>query len=328
MDNNKAVQTAKNPIITACIAVVVALIMVISYIVALGKFENSDTGEQSKAQSAVSSEAQPESVPVSEDVTSETHPVYSYYDQLKLGNRAFTNDKVYKGNLAVVTSKNNAPDIDEDALKQIAYTRESSVYPLKDWTLVAYEEAILNIEKLIVDFYKDVPDNDLAVWNGYLPVDEVSEDSAQIDLVTGYSLQFALYAEGGSSHSFSDTEYSFLKDKAPLYGVIRRYAEGKEGYTNHEASSSVYRYVGLAHSGYMNHYNYCLEEYIAKIKSEGVLEFESTLATDKGSKYVVYYVPMDKSSNTTYVPVPTGGVYEYDVSGDGSEGFIVTVKFA
>jgi hypothetical protein len=99
----------------------------------------------------------------------------------------------------------------------------------------------------------------------------------------------------------------------------------KESYTGREVDYSVYRYVGIPHSDYMQRYKLSLEEYIDKIKTDKVLEFKSRF--EANTAYVVYYVPMSDQSNTTAIPLPNNGE-TYRISGDGSSGFIVTVKIS
>ncbi len=319
---NKKIKETRNTAVTAIVLIVVAIVMVVTYIVALSKFGKTDNEDVSSEQETVTSTEN-----VSVHVSAPIHQ-YKYYEQLKMGKCAYTNEKVLLGNLAVITALDNLPGINEKDLLNLAIEREHDSYVLKDWQIVAREETIDNMDKFLNAFSEAFPDNDLAVWNGYLSEENLKEGSASMDLATGYSLELAIYSANGSSQSFSDPEYSFLPDQAANYGIIQRYPKGKESYTGIEGNSTIYRYIGIAHSGYMKHYNYSLEEYVAKIKEEGVLEFSGYAKGDENSKYVVYYTKMSDRTNTTYVPIPTGGQYEYTVSGDGTSGFIVTVKIA
>jgi hypothetical protein len=73
----------------------------------------------------------------------------------------------------------------------------------------------------------------------------------------------------------------------------------------------------------MQRYKLSLEEYLDKIKTEKVIEFKSRFEAD--TAYVIYYVSSNDQGNTTEIPLPSGGE-NYQISGDGSDGFIVTVK--
>ena len=190
-------------------------------------------------------------------------------------------------------------------------------------SLVLYEEAVVGIDKFICSFYEEVPNNGLIINKGYTSSDKISASETVIDLTTGYSVQFSIY---NSAYKFSDVEFGYLRDQAYKYGVIQRYPEGKREYTMHDADNTIYRYVGLAHSQYMNLYRFSLEEYIDKVRTEKVIEFKSEL--EDNTAYVVYYVPLDENVETTYVPLPQGEQYSYSISGDGGNGFIVAVKVA
>lgn len=318
MGNIKNKQSSSAVLLTTFISVIVLA----SYIVALGKFGN----ENVEVTSTVSTESSEVSYEVSETVSvevSEPEQKYKYYSSIKMSNCAFTNDKIYKGNLALLKNKNNITAIDKDALSNVAAVRSSDKYGLRDYSLIAYKDAIVNIDKLILDFYAEVPENGVGILNGYISPEGVDTSKPEIELSTGLSFELTIFT---GSYSFSDTEYSFLRDRSYEYGLVERYPLGKEAYTGFDADPSIYRYVGVAHSWYMSFHNLSLEEYIDEIKSKQVLEFESGANNDKGSKYVVYYVPKNEKANTTYVNVPVDSSYKYEVSGDGTDGYIVTVK--
>ncbi len=315
---NKNNKTSSAFLITAVISVIVLS----SYIVALGKFGDEKMDVVSDVYSGSSESSYVVSEIVSEAV-SEPEQEYKYYDNIKMSNCAFTNDKIYKGNLALLKNKNQITAIDKDTLSNVAAVRSSDKYGLRDYSLIAYEDAIINIDKLILDFYDEVPQNGVGILNGYVSPDVIDISEPEIELATGLSFELTIFT---GSYSFSDAEYSYLRDRSYEYGLIERYPFGKEVYTGFDADPSIYRYVGIAHSWYMSFHNLSLEEYIDEIKTKKVIEFESGAANDMGAKYVVYYVPRDEKANTTYVNVPVDSSYKYEVSGDGSDGYIVTIK--
>ena len=73
----------------------------------------------------------------------------------------------------------------------------------------------------------------------------------------------------------------------------------------------------------MNYYNYSLEEYVDKLRTEKVIEFDSDLFP--GVAYVTCYFPVDVESTETIIKVPFDDSINYSVSGDGTRGFIVTI---
>lgn len=303
-------------LICGCLAVIFLLG---SYIAALAQFGN-PIEYKSDETSVIEESSEEESSEVSIESVAESE--YKYFDKMQFERRPFSNGSVADGSLAVVNETNKTfPVIDQSEIVNIGLVKTESVYGLSNMSLVMYEEAITNIDKFIVDFYQQVPRNGLIISKGYTSVDAVNKSEATVDLVTGYSVQFSIY---NSSYKFSDPEFAYLREQAYRYGVIQRYPSGKESYTGRDSDNTVYRYVGLAHSMYMNHYMLSLEEYIDRIRTYKVIEYESELENDVA--YVTYYVPVDETTGTTYVDVPVGDNCSFTVSGDGAKGFVVTVR--
>lgn len=319
MQKNKP-NTSKNTFLLAIAGLVAVLIMLTSFVVALTKFTDGDDVVESEAseestESFVS--ASPESSVVSGEDTK-----YDYYDDLNFENYPYRNDAVANGSLAIVNSSSAvAPTVDESKIVNIYQNMTPNVYSLSNISLVLYDEALQSFDRFIVSFFEQVPKNGLIINKGYTSSEAVAMSEHSADLSTGYSVQFSIY---NSNYSFSSDEFLYLKEQAFRYGIIQRYPENKEEYTGLEANNTIYRYVGLAHSLYMNHYRYSLEEYIDEIRTERVIEYKSEL--ESNVVYIIYYVPLDESVETTYVPLPTDENCSYSVSGDGSRGFIVTVK--
>lgn len=304
-----------------CILVVVAALTL--YIAALAQFETPETFIPTSSEESVESVFESSAAESSEEESSNAED-YEFYDELVFESKPFANSSVVNGPLAVIRDGSNGfPVIEQSDMVNIGHAKTESVYGLSNMSLVLYNDAIANIDKFIVNFYEQVPRNGLIINKGYTPADSSAAGDTTVDLSTGYSVQFSIY---NSSYNFSDDEFAFLREQAYKYGVIQRFPEGKEKYTSHDVDHKIYRYVGLAHSAYMNHYMYSLEEYIDVIRTHGVIEHKSEL--ELGVTYVIYYVPVDKSVGTTYVDVPVADTYEYTVSGDGDKGFIVTVKIA
>lgn len=330
MQMNKKSASNKNLLLVA-VGVLAALIMLTSFVVALSKFADNgdaDTSDQSAVESETTnsdaSGATSEEIE-SSDASNEVSQWGSsdgYYASLVMENYPHANASSYNGPLAVVSSANGAyPSVDDSKLVKIAQKKTAGVYGLSNTSLVIYEEAMSDMDRFIVGFYEQVPKNGIIVNKGFTSPDALSANDQTVDLASGYSFQLSIY---NSSYKFSSPEFAYLKEQAYKYGIIQRYPAEKSNYTGFEENASVYRYVGLAHSMYMNHYRHSLEEYIDKIRTQKVIEFKSELELD--TMYVIYYVPVDESVETTYVPLPTNEGCAYTVSGDGGKGFIVTVK--
>ena len=72
----------------------------------------------------------------------------------------------------------------------------------------------------------------------------------------------------------------------------------------------------------MKENNLCLEEYLTLLRNY-TTENHLKIVNWDGGIYEVYYVPADTTANTSYVLVPPDK--DYTISGNNSDGFIVTV---
>ncbi len=127
----------------------------------------------------------------------------------------------------------------------------------------------------------------------------------------------------GVQYDYDGTgEYAWINENCAHYGYVLRYAEDKQETTGIQAEPWHYRYVGQPHATYMMENNVCLEEYLTLLKNYTADEPLSITNWD-GEIYQVYYVATDTSTDSTYVMVPPDA--KYTISGNNSDGFIVTV---
>lgn len=314
MENKVNVQMDKKSTILIC--VLIFSLLFVSFFVSLTRFSDNVPNEHviSEEESYVSDHIDDTSV---ENTSIPTPSVnkYDYYDSINYTKVPVSNSNVKNGSLVLVDGSVGC-SVSDDELVPIHSSRTGK-YDLKDYSLRLKKEAIKNIDLFIMSFYSKYKNNGLGIAEGY----KTAVSGAETDLSTGYSVKLTTYK---TSNTLSDEDFGYLKEQSFKYGIIQRFPGGKKDSTGFDENLSIYRYVGLVHSCYMNHYNLSLEEYIDKIKTEKVIEYKNNYESD--SVYVVYYVPMDQSKDTTHVNVPSDERYECTVSGDGSNGFIVTVK--
>ena len=139
---------------------------------------------------------------------------------------------------------------------------------------------------------------------------------------SGYALDFSLYTDGVQYDYDGTGEYAWINENCAHYGYVLRYTEDKQDTTGIQAEPWHYRYVGQPHATYMMENNVCLEEYLTLLKNYTADEPLSITNWD-GEIYQVYYVAADTSADSTYIMVPPNA--KYTVSGNNSDGFIVTV---
>jgi D-alanyl-D-alanine carboxypeptidase len=327
MQENKHNAT-KNRSLVIIAGALAALVMLISFVVALSKFADPSDGLTDTSADVSDASGTDTSDVVSDEVSDVSEEISQwgstdgYYDTLVMENYPYANASSYNGPLAVISAQNGSyPVLDESKIVKIANKKTPGVYGLSNTSLAISEDAMTDLDRFVVSFYEQVPKNGLIIDKGYTSADALVSSDASIDLASGYSIKFSIY---NSNYKFSSPEFAYLKEQSYKYGIIQRYPADKESYTGFEESSTIYRYVGLAHSMYMNHYRHSLEEYIDKLRTQKVIEYKSDL--ELNTMYVIYYVPVDTSVETTYVPLPSNENCTYTVSGDGGKGFIVTVK--
>lgn len=138
------------------------------------------------------------------------------------------------------------------------------------------------------------------------------------DCVTGNTVDVALIAYGSViAYDGRDVE-GWVNENCTNYGFIVRYPEGKTGFTGEDYCPWHLRYVGYPHSLIMGEENMCLEEYLKHIRQfteESPLEY-----TANGITYEIYSIA--SMGDVTYINTPISG--GFNISGDGSVGYIVT----
>lgn len=227
------------------------------------------------------------------------------------------NKYVNSGALALV-SASSPKDIDQNLsnIKNL-YQNYNSRYGLVDASQKMAYDAIMGLNDLTDAFYASTHKNDL-VASGYRTVNELADEgttATRADLASGYSVYLI-----PTSGKMGVDEYLWLEDNGYKYGFVLRYTDKKSDITGVKASSSIYRYVGVASSIYMHNNDMCLEEYIEYLKTTNYKK--PIKITYEDVVYKVYYQKASTGGNTK-IMVP--GNYPYEISGNNTDGFIVTV---
>lgn len=305
-------------------SLILVFVMCISYVGALSRFSSLSlefSFDSNKQVDDTSDDAS--SVPETER---QPLPVdYDYYDELSFKTEKYKNSEVRNGTLAIVKSGASGAGIGESSIIQsdvmnVYNNRGSSKYGLSGTGLTLYGDALGAFDSWLDWFIETASITDVCIDKAYCSSSDVAGESKLMDLCSGFSLQLVVL---GGKYKLSDEVFSPLREQTHMYGIIQRYPMDKHTYTGHDVDYGLYRYVGVAHSDYMQKYKLSLEEYIDKIRTEKVIEFKSRI--EPKTAYVVYYVPVNDQGNSTEIPLPNGGEV-YQISGDGSNGFIVTVK--
>lgn len=252
---------------------------------------------------------------------------------------------INKGNLILV---NNDYDYDFEA-------NESSInlVDIDDYKCNAY--SVLNpdlqvgsvminaMNKMFSDFYNATGNDSVCVISAYRTleyqedlygdkVSEVGQTKANewaalpgfSEHHTGLAVDIGITAPGGGAETFrKDGDYAWVVENCYKYGLVNRYDETKREITGIMDEPWHYRYVGVPHAQVMYSQNLCLEEYIDSLKYYSYKGDHLKVAADNGKDYEIYYVNGKFRSG---VPVPKN--YDYTISGNNVDGFVVTVDMS
>ncbi len=140
------------------------------------------------------------------------------------------------------------------------------------------------------------------------------------DSKTGNTVDVAIVGSSSIIAYDGDDAEKWVVDNCSDYGYIVRYPQGKTEITGEEYYPWHLRYVGKPHAMIMKANNWCLEEYVSYVK--GYTRENPIVCNTNDRTYEIYSVP--SNSDVTYLSVPLSGNYE--ISGDGSTGYIITIE--
>lgn len=167
--------------------------------------------------------------------------------------------------------------------------------------------------------------NDYVAKNGEEAAKQLVSKPGESDHNTGLGFSLKVFTKGLSYQLWEIDGYEWIQENCHKYGFVERYPKNKIDTTDVNYSSAYYiRYVGIPHAEIMTSKGYCLEEYLAFIKDFSFDNTHYEFTSINGDSYEIYYVSADVEGDSVNVPVPKD--FEYSVSGDNMNGFIVTVK--
>lgn len=247
--------------------------------------------------------------------------------------------QLHKGNLILVRDGAACAFAEMDDLTSI-YEYKNDTYSIKNTSLKLNRQAIQPLNTMMTDFRNKTGLHDINIISAYRPAEEqkqlYEEKVAQTDEKeaarwvakpgcsehhTGYALDLGIYTDDGRSLEFRGTgKYRWICDNAARYGFVVRYEKNKESLTGIGNEPWHLRYVGRPHAWYMAQKNLCLEEYLELLKKYRYGEKHLLVKDSSAREYEVYYVPA--ADTKAGLPVPKDR--EYEVSGNNTDGFIVT----
>lgn len=253
-------------------------------------------------------------------------------------NVSVSNEDVHAGDLILVNT--DTAYVEENPTEIVSiYDHKTDNYHVSGTETSLRQPALDALNQMLDAFYVATGHQDMIVISGYRTTQQQElydadlaetggQTSTRVALPghseheSGYALDFSLYTDGVQYDYDGTGEYAWINENCAHYGYVLRYAEDKQETTGIQAEPWHYRYVGQPHATYMMENNVCLEEYLTLLKNYTADEPLSITNWD-GEIYQVYYVAADTSTDSTYVMVPPDA--KYTISGNNSDGFIVTV---
>lgn len=224
-----------------------------------------------------------------------------------------TKADIYKGALSEV-NEFLPSTVTKDELYSL-YGNISSA-KLSSSSLKAYYVAVEALQRLGSAFNAKKSGLSILISGAY------DKNSALPDLESGYSFYLKCQAGYSDIYTLDNTNSHIIKEFLSLhaseYGFIERYPEDSAYYTGvpGEKGLGVYRYVGVPHASFMKNHYLSLEEYLCYIKNLGD---KHLIIKDGNEEYEIFYLPYSES-----LSVPKED--DVTISGNNSDGFIVTVK--
>ena len=278
------------------------------------------------------------------DQPDENEPPVPVIDLSAYKDNQVSKDQIHKGSLVLVSS--NFKVVYPEAAELInLFNNKTASYKASINTMLLHKDSIGALNNLMDAFFAESGKNDVIIWTSYRTearqrevyneyVAQHGEEAAKTvvakpgesDHHTGLGVALRVFDDKGLTHKISEVDgYSWIQENCYKYGYVERYPSDKIDVTGLDYSSSVYlRYVGTPHAEIMKKNNWCLEEYLIKIKDYafGTSHYEYT--TEDGTAYEIYYVSGEGEGDTVNVRIPNEK--EYTISGNNMDGFIVTVK--
>ncbi|MBP0966888.1 MAG: D-alanyl-D-alanine carboxypeptidase family protein, partial [Oscillospiraceae bacterium] len=232
---------------------------------------------------------------------------------------------MYAGTLVLVNQENpsrlSAEELD---LEQVYYAEDKP-----DTYEISYpghtslnRTALSQFNRLMKSYYSATSNQEIMFNYGYL---DTGKEKSNPDSPSAYDIQLHIKRnDGGYEYISNISPYSWLFEHMASYGFVIRYPQDKSEITGERGGYTAIRYVGVPHASYMTENNLCLEEYLDQLKTRHHFFGGAPLEhiTNK-TRYLIYYVPVDSTATgDPEIPVPTSGSYE--ISGNNSDGFIVT----
>lgn len=233
---------------------------------------------------------------------------------------------VMNGLLAISSTGEDAAEADVENL--VSVYNASNKYGLSGNSLKLQQPALDAFNRMTNAFYDAKGKNTLLLDKAFTQISALKDRTIEADLPNGYTVSLSVYPVDPDGDYIGSGKFAWLNDNCNSYGYIQRYPAEKSSFTHVSGSGSsrIFRYVGIEHAAYMGKYHLCLEEYLEALRNTSAqqpLQVDYTDAQGNEQQCLVYFAAASEGENTD-LQIPKDYIDSYSVSGNGTDGYIVT----
>ncbi len=224
---------------------------------------------------------------------------------------------IYNGMLLQLDAAHGFTGISGTQLTTFAEKNDS--YRMKNLDLQANVSVVSAMNEMCKAYQAEIGAANLMVYSTLAVYEKAGSlyQTVLPDRATGYCVDLCLLHEDGTISSFTE-QNAWLAANCHRYGFIFSYTQAEEAATGVAAAPYHLRYVGKIHAGLMQEQKLGWNGYCEFLKSH-TLDAPLYYTVDE-VRYITYYVPA--GDGMTEVPVPKEA--EYTISGNNTDGYIVT----
>ncbi len=208
-----------------------------------------------------------------------------------------------------------------DAGELATFEGKNESYRMKRMDLSIKAEVVTAMNSMGSAYVNDNGAVNLMIYSTVAPYDVAGSlyPEQLPDRSTGYCIDLCLLNADETISKLTEPN-AWVQSYGWKYGFVQSYPAKDAALTGVEETPYHLRYVGPVHAGIMHEQGLTLTGYYDYLRSHTVSV--PLYYTVGETMYTVYYVPA--GAGTTEVPVPMNK--DYEISGNNTDGFIVTVK--
>ncbi len=226
--------------------------------------------------------------------------------------------RVHEGNLLQIDALHS---YNSTAGELVTFHGKNECYRMKRMDLQIRPEVLTAMNTMASDYVAASGTVDLMVYSTTAAYDVAGSlyPNTLPDRSTGFCIDLCKLNPDETINSFKEPN-AWVQENCWKYGFVFSYPQADTEVSGMAYAPYHLRYIGELHAGIMHEKKLTLAGYFEELKKHSIsVPLKYTVGE---TEYSIYYVPAGPGS--TEVPVPLNK--DYEVSGNNSDGFIITVK--